>query len=96
MTACLDTETHPTWCEQSEGPGVGHASTLQYWRTSTENQQVCLWLLQERGETPRVILGNAQGPEEYTLLLTIEEAADLIGRLAPLVAAAMPRGRCAS
>lgn len=96
MTACMDGQAHPVWCDQSEDTGAVHASTLQYWRTSTEGQEVCLWLSQVPGEEPRLILGDAKAPEEYSLLLTVEEAADLMGRLAPLVAAALTGRRCPS
>lgn len=94
----LDRIQHPSWCDRAEclpdGDGPYHSSTTQYWTTSTERQEVCLWLAQTPGEAPHVILGDAKAPVEHTLLLTLEEAADLMGRLAPLVAAAMPRGRC--
>lgn len=99
-TVCLHTETHPSWCDETACLRVDdwtvHSSAAQYWKTSTEGQEVCLWLSQTPGEAPRVILGDANAPEEHTLLLTIAEAADLIGRLAPLVAAAMPGRGCPS
>jgi hypothetical protein len=54
-----------------------------------------LWLSQTVEEPPRVVLGDSGSPVEYALVFTIEKAADLIGRVAPLVAAAMSERLCA-
>lgn len=103
MTACLSTEVqqHPAWCDRSQclpdPDGPAHSSTSQYLKASSEGQLVELYLSQVPGDAPRVILGDSDAPVEYTLVLTIPEAADLIGRLAPLVAAAASNeGRCGS
>lgn len=93
----LEPVQHPSWCDRSQcfsdADGPAHGSAWQQW-TTAEGQAVSLYLMQVPGEAPRVVLDAGSPWVEDALLLTIEEATDLMGRLAPLVAAAMPRGRC--